>query len=280
MRKISLENIIAAVDDLPALPHVVTKVIELTEDPNSTAEDINKVLSVDQAMTARVLRLANSAFYGFPRRIGTITEAIVMLGFRTIKSIVMAATVSEILTQEMKGYALENGELWKHSQGVAMTARHIARKVKFAQLDLAYTAGLLHDIGKVILNNAMIESYNEVVNLVMEENITFLEAEVKVLGFSHADVGSRVAEKWNLPSDLVEAIAYHHKPDEAVVNQRLTAIVHLADFICVTMGIGIGVDGMLYSISQDALDLFGLEDEDIQIMISELVDIFSDQQSF
>lgn len=280
MGKISLEQIVAAVDDLPALPHVVVQVMELTEDPNSTAQDINDVLSQDQAMTAKVLKLANSAFYGFPRRIGTITDAIVLLGFKTIKSIVMAASVSDILAKEMEGYALEPGELWKHSQSVAMASRHIARKVKYYKLDLAYTAGLLHDIGKVILNNAMQESYHKVINVVMEKNIPFLDAELEVLGFSHAEVGARVAEKWNLPRDLVEAINYHHNPAEAKENKQLTALVHIADAVCVMMGIGIGVDGMLYPISSEAMDMFGLDEMAIETIISELTDIFSDQQSF
>jgi len=280
MGRVPIESIVAAVDDLPALPHIVIKVMELTEDPNSTAQDINNVLSQDQAMTARVLKLANSAFYGFPRRIATITDAIVLLGFKTIKSILMAATVSDILAREMEGYALEHGELWKHSQCAAMAARHIAKKVKYMQFDLAYTGALLHDIGKVILNNAMKDSYHDVVNLVMEKNITFLDAEIEVLGFSHADVGARVAEKWNLPKDLVEAIQYHHNPEQATVNKQLTSIVHIADAICVSMGIGIGVDGMLYSISQESLEMFGLDQATLDIIISELVDIFSDQQSF
>lgn len=280
MGRVPLEKIVAAVDDLPALPHVVIQVMKLTEDPNSTAQDINNILSQDQAMTARVLKLANSAFYGFPRRIGTITDAVVLLGFKTLKSILMAATVSDILAGEMKGYALEHGELWKHSQCAAMAARHIARKVKYMQLDLAYTGALLHDIGKVILNNAMKESYHDVVNLVMEKNITFLDAEIEILGFSHADVGARVAEKWNLPKDLVEAIAYHHNPKEATVNKQLTSIVHLADVLCVSMGIGIGIDGMLYSVSQEAMQMFELDQSAIDNIVSELVDVFVDQQSF
>ncbi|NLJ73336.1 MAG: HDOD domain-containing protein [Syntrophomonadaceae bacterium] len=280
MGRISLEQIVAAVDDLPALPHVVVQVMELTEDPDSTAQDINDVLSQDQAMTARVLKLANSAFYGFPRRIATVTDAIVLLGFKTIKSIVMAASVSDILAREMEGYALEPGELWQHSQSVAMAARHIARKVKYYQLDLAYTAGLLHDIGKVILNNAMKESYHKVINVVMEQNIPFLDAEVEILGFNHTEVGARVAEKWNLPQDLVEAINFHHTPENATENKDLTALVHIADAVCVAMGIGIGIDGMLYPISSEAMEMFGLDEVAVETIISELTDIFSDQQSF
>lgn len=277
---ISVESIVEAVNDLPALPHVVVQVIKLTEDPDSTAQDINRVLNQDQAITARVLKMANSAFYGFPRRIGSVTDAIVLLGFRTLRSIVMAASVSDILNQEMQGYALEYGELWRHSQCAAMAARLIARKSKFALLDLAYTAALLHDIGKVILNNTMKEAYHEVVATVTAENISFIEAEDKILGFNHAQIGARVAEKWNLPPETVEAIQLHHNPERAQVNPRLTAIVHLADAVCVSMGVGMGIDGLLYPMSGEAMQLLGLDEIEIENIISELVDVFCDQQIF
>lgn len=280
MSKISLESIVEAVNDLPALPQVVVQVIKLTEDPDSTAQDINYVLNQDQAITARVLKMANSAFYGFPRRIGSVTDAIVMLGFRTLRSIVMAASVSDILNKEIEGYALEYGELWRHSQCAAMAARLIARKSKFAFLDLAYTAALLHDIGKVILNNIMKETYREVVTLVSEDNISFIEAENKILGFNHAEVGARVAEKWNLPPETVEAIQLHHSPEVAQINPRLTAIIHLADAVCVSMGVGMGIDGLLYPISGEAMQLLGLDELEIENVISELIDVFADQQIF
>lgn len=279
MARLSLESIVEAVNDLPALPSVVTRVIQLTDDPNSTAQDINNVLNQDQAITARVLRLANSAFYGYTRRINTVTDAVVFMGFKTIRSIVIAASVSDILNQEIAGYALEHGELWKHSQCTAMAARLIARKVKFPTLDLAYTAGLLHDIGKVILNRTMKEAYFEVVEKVSEGEIPFNQVEDEILGFNHAVVGAKVAAKWNLPDQLVEAIALHHDPDHATVNPKLTAIIHIADAVCVSMGIGIGVDGMLYPISGKAMELLGLDELAIEGIINELSDILIDQTS-
>lgn len=279
MARLSLESIVEAVNDLPALPGVVTRVIQLTDDPNSTAQDINNVLNQDQAITARVLRLANSAFYGYTRRINTVTDAVVFMGFKTIRSIVIAASVSDILNQEIAGYALEHGELWKHSQCTAMAARNIARKVKFPMLDLAYTAGLLHDIGKVILNHTMKEAYFEVVERVSEGEIPFNQVEDEILGFNHAVVGARVAGKWNLPDQMVEAIAFHHDPEKATVNPKLTAIIHLADAICVAMGIGIGVDGMLYPMSGKALELLSLDEIGIEAIINELTDILVDQTS-
>ena len=280
MGKATLEAIVEAVNDMPALPHVVLKVMELTEDPNSTAQDINAVLNQDQGMTTKVLRMANSAFYGFPRRIATVTDATLFLGFKTVRSIVMAASVSDILSKEMEGYALAPGELWRHSQCVAMAARQIAKRNKSALADVAYTAGLLHDIGKVILNNTVKESYHEVVEMAYEQNIPFMDAENEVLGFNHAMIGSKLAEKWNLPPELVEAIAYHHNPEKAQVNKNITAIFHVADAVCMAMGIGIGIDGMLYPFSEQAMKLIDLNESDIDSVISQLTDAFADQQSF
>ncbi|MGI5922179.1 MAG: HDOD domain-containing protein [Syntrophomonadaceae bacterium] len=276
----TIDSIIEGAQDLPSLPQVVVKVMELTENPDSTAQDIHNVLNQDQVMTAKVLKMANSAYYGFPRRIATVTDAIILLGFKTIKSIVIAASVSDVLSKEVEGYALAPGELWRHSQCAAMTARLIARNTKFSSLDLAYTAALLHDIGKVIANRLMKESYHEVVKRVTTENISFIEAENQVLGFDHAQIGARVAQKWNLPPELVEAIALHHSPDSAQINTKLTAIVHIADAVCLSMGIGIGVDGMLYTLSKESLALLGISEEDIEGFISQLVDMFIDQQSF
>lgn len=280
MGRVSLEEITAAVNDLPSLPQVVLRVMELTEDPDSTAQDINDVLNQDQGMTARVLKLANSAFYGFPRRISTVTDAIVMLGFRTIRSIVLAASVSDILVKEMEGYALEQGELWRHSQCSAVAARLIARRVKFGRLDVAYTAALLHDIGKVILNEFIKDAYHEVVDKATADTIPFSQAEDDILGFNHAKVGALVAEKWNLPPELVEAIMLHHQPDQAQVNAKLTAIVHMADAVCVSMGIGVGVDGLLYPVSPAAMQMLELREADLESIISEVVDVCSDQQTF
>ncbi|MDD4801413.1 MAG: HDOD domain-containing protein [Syntrophomonas sp.] len=280
MEKVTLESIVEAVNDLPSLPHVVIKIMELTEDPNATAQNINEVLNQDQGMTAKVLRLANSAFYGFPRRISTVTDATIFLGFKTVRSIVMAASVSDLLSKEMEGYALAQGELWKHSQCVAIAARLVAKNCKCFTLDVAYTAALLHDIGKVVLNSNMKQAYHEVIALVESDHLPFTEAEERIFGFNHAAVGAKIAEKWNLPPDLVEAIAFHHNPDQAEINRQLTSIVHIADVICLSMGMGIGIDGMLYPLSPQAMQVINFSEKDVDNTISQLVDLFVDQQSF
>lgn len=280
MTKMSMEQIVEGVNDLPALPGVTVQVMRIADDPKSTAQDMNAAISQDQAITAKVLKLANSAFYGFARRISSLTEATVMLGFKTVKSIVLAASVSDMMAKEVTGYALAPGELWRHSYACAVASRLIARKVKYPLPDVAYTAGLLHDIGKVILNHHLETAYQEVVDSMDSGGMTFLEAEKSILGFTHADVGSRVGHKWNLPAELVEAIALHHNPEEASVNPSLTAIIHVADALCLMMGIGIGIDGLSYPLSEKALGVLGLQPADMEELVSALSDFLTEDPSF
>lgn len=277
---VSLEEIVRGVNNLPALPGVALQVIRLTDDPYSTVKQLNEIICQDQSMTARVLRLSNSAYYGHPRRIATIIDAIGVLGFSTIRELVMAASMHQILGNEVKGYQIATGDIWRHSVTCAMTARAIARRVRYPATDRAFIAGLMHDIGKVILNIYMLDSYDEIIRRVREERQPFSVVEQDVLGFSHANVGARVAEKWNLPADHVEAIACHHNPLDAKVNPRLTGVVHMADVVCMTMGIGLGGDSLHYPFVGETLSLFGLSEKDIEMIMAELAELMGDANMF
>lgn len=280
MAKLTLEKIIRRVKDLPSLPNITNEIMRLTEDPDSTVHDIEAVIMKDQSLTARVLRLANSAYYGYPRRISTISEASVLLGFQAIRSITLTASVGGMLTKEVPGYGLEENELWRQSQSCAIISRHIARKVRFSKIDQAYVAGLLRDIGKVIVSYYLTDHFKQIMEMVEKEGISFLKAEENVLGFHHGQVGARIAQKWNLPDDLVEAIAYHHSPEKATINPRLTSIVHIADAVVMMMGIGLGVDGMVYNFSQEAIETLGIDSSVLEQLMSEVSDLLLDETAF
>ncbi len=280
MTRLSLERIVDRVDELPSLPHVVVRVMELTEDPDSTAFDINEVISQDQNITAQVLRMANSLYYGYSRRIATVTDAVIMIGYNAVRSLVLAASVSKILNKELDGYVMAEGQLWFHSQCAAVFARLLAKKSRFRSIELAYTATLLHDIGKLVLNSYVNEAYQEVITAVNEDKITFNEAEKSILGFSHAEVGGKVAEKWNLPAELVEAISFHHDPLRAELNPRLTSIVHVSDAVTLQMGLGLGVDGLFYPLSKEAIELLEITEDDLEELMAEVVDLFIDKDVF
>lgn len=275
-----LNHIVSKVDDIPILPGRIHKIIEITEDPDSTIDDLEREILKDQSLTSKILRLANSAYYGYPRKINTVSQATILLGFQTIKSIALASTVSKMMAGELKGYALEKNDLWTQSQTCAIISRYIAKKIKITNPETAYIAGLLRDIGKTILNHYVEKEYNAIVNRVEFSKVSFLEAEEKILGFNHAQIGEKIAEKWNFPKDLVEAIGLHHTPEESTIDPKLVSIVHIADAITMMMGIGIGADGLKYNFSSFALETLNFTPEDVEQLISLSHDLIIDKDSF
>lgn len=267
-----LQQLVQTIRDLPALPEVVVRVMRMTEDPRSDAQSIAKVIATDQAMAARVLKLANSAFYGLPRRVSTLSEAVVILGFRTIKNLAIAASTFELLNREIAGYWLQRGELWRHSLACAIGAQLIAHKVRLPVVEEAFVAGLLHDIGKVAINLFVREQFDQIMEHALQNRIPFVEAEQEVLGFNHAMAGGLIAEKWNLPPSLVSVIKYHHRPSGAPDKDLMISAVHLADILSITMGIGIGGDGLYYVLEEDTLTMLGMEQADIDELCEQVVD--------
>lgn len=280
MTKLTLEYIVNKVEDMKVLPEIINKIISLTDDPDSTVDDMEKLILQDHILTTKILRLANSAYYGYARKISTVSQATILLGFQAIKGIALASTVRTYLTDELKGYSLEKNELWSQSQTCAIISRYIAKSIKYPNPEEAYIAGLLRDIGKTILNQHMEKEYMEVLSRMEEGNISFSDAEKEVLGFGHTEIGAKVAEKWNLPKDLVEAIGYHHNPELAKVNPLLVAIVHISDAMTRMMGVGLGLDGLSYNLSPMAIEILGLDELQFQNIISQVADLIKDEDSF
>ncbi|MBW4827130.1 MAG: HDOD domain-containing protein [Clostridiaceae bacterium] len=280
MVKLTLDRVVEKVEEMPVLPNRINKIIEIVENPDSTVKDLENEILKDQSLTSKVLKLANTTHYGYPRKISTVSRATILLGFQTIKSIALVSTVSKYLLGELEGYALGKNDLWKQSQTCGIISRYIGKKKSIENPEKAYIAGLLRDIGKTILNHYVQSEYHEIVKIVEEERVPFLEAEKLVLGFDHAKIGSKVAQKWNFPKDLVEAIEYHHTPEKALENPELVSIVHVADAITMMMGVGLGVDGMKYNLSQFAIDNLKLNETEIQCIISEASDLIIDDDNF
>jgi HD-like signal output (HDOD) protein len=266
------------VKDIPSLPQFVIETLKKLDDPKSNATGVGEILSKDEGLVLRILRLANSAYYGLSRRITGIAEAISFLGFKTVKSIVLAASVYKFMDSAFTGYSLDRGELWKHSQGVAATSRYLSEKLKAGDPEEAYIGGLMHDIGKIVLNDYVRFGYSIILRLVEEDGIPFCEAERQVLGFDHAQVGGLVMEQWNLPDAYSYMTTYHHAPDnlprEASEFQKVLDIVHVSNAMCLMLGIGLGADGMQYNISTESLERLGISDKTENIM-AEFVEILS-----
>ncbi len=236
-------RIVQRIADLPALPIVVPRVLQLVEDQRASAGDLARVIGSDQALATRILRLANSAFYGFRREIVTINHAVVLLGFDTVKSIVLAATVCQTLNENGPADSFDRERFWLHVGVTASAARLIAKTLRVVDAEAAFVGGLLHDVGKVVLDRFFRPRYAEAVRIAAEMPCLIREAEVMLFSVDHAAVGRWLAERWRFPAAIVEPIAFHHRPAAASPNCRaLTAVVHLADTLSRNAGIGSGGD--------------------------------------
>lgn len=269
---ITIEEIVARTTDLPSIPAAALQVMEETESPTATAASIAKILMTDQSLAARILRLANSAYYGLARRVTNIQEAVVVLGMRTVRNLAIVASSYPFLTKEVAGYQLGAKELWLHSCGVGVGAQLAARIARYPNEDQAFTAGLLCDIGKLAMSVWFEGKTDKMLLLAQAKGLTFSEVERMLLGFDHADVGAHLAESWNFPKDITLAIRYHHNPAAANDDRSLLLdCVHLGDYMTMLMGFGLGGDGMQYRFSEDTLDRLGITPDGLDEVLNEFV---------
>jgi len=233
-----LEQIIMAAGDLPTIPIVATKVMQLMEDENATADDLARVVASDPAVAARVLKISNSSFYGCQRQIQTLPHAIMMLGFVTLKSVVVAASVKQVYHP----FGLTEKLLWEHSFGAGLAARIIASETRVVNAEEAFLGGLFHDLGKIIMNFLDKEKFQEVMQRSYNDGIDFEQAERTLFPYTHEEVGALVIKKWNFPDHLMKAVMAHHSlalaEDEDPYLVRLTCVVSLANIFCHRYGIG------------------------------------------
>mgnify|MGYP003940862151 CR=1 FL=1 len=280
MSKVTLQEIIRKVDRLPELPQVAIRVSRLLEEENTNAEMLSQIIRVDTSFTTQVLRLCNSAAYGFARRISTVKEAVAILGFSTLKSMVYTIMAKVALDRAVPGYGLEEGDLWYNALTCAVYAKHIGQRERLPDPEKAFTGGLLRDIGKIVLGEYVGANYKEIEQLTIQQRVDFLEAEERVIGFNHSLVGTRIAEKWNLPPLLVNIIQYHHKPLKlpptiSPIDAKIVGVVHLADALSHMIGQGNGSDGLMYCLDVEALAKVGIDVKGnyLERMIGELIEL-------
>lgn len=265
-------KIVSKITELMPLPDTIQKIVNLTKNPDTPLKKISDVLESDEAMASKVLKLANSSFYGFSKQVRTISHAVVCLGFNTIKQMSLTAHSFSVLDKNLDGYYLDKGAMFQHSFGTALASRLLATKMFYPNSEEVYLMGLLHDIGKVILNQYAAEEFNKVVELYNKGGLAFHEAEQQVLGFDHGEIGSAVCQKWNLSDDIVETIRCHHRPEKASPLNLSVHMVHIANIIVTIMGIGIGIGGINQQISEKSLSALNLKEEDISMLMMGIMD--------
>lgn len=265
MPKIDLDIVFRATQRLPGLPQTTIRALQVINKPDYKVSELTQIIRLDQALAARVLQWANSPFYGLRYKVSTLEHAIMVMGANAIQGLLLTIAVREKLTKSVPGYGLERGELWRHSVAVAAGARWLAKTQKYSQPDQAFVAGLLHDIGKLVLDELLRyePSWQAEWSKLQQQGAAFIEMEHWLTGLDHAELGGRIAQQWNLPEVLIEAIAFHHKPEQATIEPCVTYWVHLADAAALMLGIGLGYDGLSYELNETAVRQCKLETLDM-----------------
>lgn len=269
MDRSEMRSMVEKVTSLPTLPGSVTRITRMLDDPETTAAEVGREVEKDQVLSAKVLKLVNSGFYGFSQPISTIQHAMVLLGFSVVKTLVLSTSVLDMMSKSMAG-------LWQHSLACARTCALIARYLDEDDPEEISVTGLLHDLGKVVLEAHVPEVFELVIKLVEEKNMLFYKAEEEVMEITHATVGGWLLEQWQLPSQLVEPIMYHHDFHPSRTHAVRTGIVHLADILVRAEGIGSGGDRRIPVVSEEAMKVMGLDVDDLQDIMDEMVEEMRD----
>ncbi len=259
--------------DLPTLSTVLNKILKVAGDSRSSASDMAEVISQDQSLTANILKIANSAYFGLSQQVPTVSRAIVVLGFEAVKSIALSAAVITTFSRKRNTESFDRSKFWIHSLACAYLSKQISTMTHLADLETAFVCGLLHDIGKVALDIYFPASYQRTLARMQENNLRLVEAESEILGFTHAEVGMWMTQRWRFPKDIIFSTANHHGViAEDVRYKELTATVRLADFLCICEGLCLPGQ-----VSPDALDVtiindLKLEQKDVKRLREELAE--------
>lgn len=237
MSGLTPDQLVAGTVELASLPHIYTRVNEMMESPHYSALDIGQVIATDPALTLRILKIVNSAFYGFPSQIDTLSRAITVLGLRELRDLILATTVVDLF-KGMRSTIVSMDDFWRHSICCGLAARALAAHRRELQNERFFVAGLLHDIGSLVMYHRIPELAEEALVRARRVALPLHLAERYVLGWDHAAVGGELLRKWKLPAHLQEAVAFHHHPSAAPHYPGDAAIVHLADLIADTLQIG------------------------------------------
>ncbi len=264
------EKLIQEIKEIPPLPDIVVKVLKMTRNPDVSAPELTKVISQDQALTGNILRLCNSSYYGLPRVVSSLTQAVMYLGFYTVRNLVLTCSVAHLYSSDKKIYGYTEGGLWFHAVASAMGSEILCKRIRPDIHDTAFTAGLLHDIGQIIMGIRIKDTADTIVELMTQGGMSEVEAEKEAVGFSHDELGGMIADHWNFPEELVHAIRWHHFPEKAETKSLLTAIVHISNSIVLDLGYGLELEQMKHPISPYAQKAIGMKSEDLQALREEI----------
>lgn len=272
-KRTEVRRIVRNVKSLPTIPGIVVKLNSIAEDDRATINEIAKLISSDQILSTKVLKLVNSPFYGFSRRVSTISNALILLGVNVVKSLILSSSIFELMEKNVVG-------LWEHSMGAGVAANVIARRLKLPEPEEISTAALIHDIGKVIIKIELKDESGRLLSLIKEKDISMREAERELLDTDHAEIGEWLAKTWLLPEKLIEPIAFHHDLEKYVTQQTKTSAVHLADILVKASGFGFSGDDFVPKIHPIAWARLGLTDELLEGIVGEVEEKLVEVKNF
>jgi len=253
-----LKDAASILKSFPSMPGAAVKLLALIDDPDMSVSQIEAILRHDAGLTANLLKLANSAYFGIPSKVGSVRQAVLILGLKRLIQMVIASCVSAIMDKPVPGYDLPPGELWRHSIAVSVAAEGLVKELKIGATEEIFTAALLHDVGKLVLGTFVQEDFAGI-EAALKQDVSFEAAEEMVLGTNHADMGAQILTQWSLPSDIVNAVRWHHTPESADKVDTMLDVVHVANVLCLMIGIGAGSDGLQYQPSEVVIERLGLE---------------------
>lgn len=278
MAVISAHDLLEEISGLVTLPDVYLRINQLVDDPDSTSADIAKAVSQDPSFTVRLLRVANSPLYGFSSTVDTVAKAVTIIGTAQIRNLALSMSVARSFAG-LPNKLISMDNFWRHSLLCALAARHLAREARRCDPDTLFTAGLLHDIGELVIFNRLPGQAREALERVIDsqDEIPVYEAEQEVIGLDHAEVGGELARQWHLPAVLEECIAFHHAVGNARRHPRETALVHIANIIALMAEINTQEPEDVEPVDPLAWELSGLDDEILEPTIcaiqAEIVDV-------
>ncbi len=263
------KRILKSIRTLPPFPVTIQKVMALAGDPDSSLTELAAVIRLDQAITANILRICNSAYFGLRRPVDNVGDAIMHMGKKNVLRAVMAAGLSRYF-RTAKGYDVKGGDLWEHAVAVALMSQICAARLSVPDDPRLFTAGVLHDIGKMVMGEFVEEAWQKIRELTEEKKYSFLEAEEEVIGVNHAVLGGEIALIWKFPDEILKAIAFHHRPDLLTDGDLVPWIVYLSNQVCHVMGIGVGTDALAYRAVGDVAGRFQFKQRDLEDMMARL----------
>jgi putative nucleotidyltransferase with HDIG domain len=264
----ALKNISSILKSFPSMPGAAVKLLALIDDPDINVSQIENILRQDVGQTANLLKLANSAYFGIPSKVGSVRQAVLLLGLRRLIQMVIASCVSGILGKPVAGYDLPPGELWRHSIAVSVAAEGLVKELNVVAAEEIFTAALLHDVGKLVLGDFVEDDFKKI-EAALTGGIAFEAAENLVLGTNHAEIGARILNQWSLPPGIVNAVRWHHDPESAEKVDLMLDIVHVANVLCLMIGVGVGRDGLQHQPCAAVIERLGLESYHLEKVASQ-----------